>query len=182
MSKAASAVWSGPEGLREALVPISDLEPFPGNPRRGDTAAVAASLRRFGQVKPIVVDGARIVAGHTLVRAAENEGWTHVAASANEFASEDEQRAFLLADNRSSDLGTYDDELLLEQLRALAEREGTGYGESDLLVLEESLRELEAPPSFPAVDPADLDIDYHCPSCGYEWSGSPRPGQEEEEK
>lgn len=178
MSKAAAAVWSGPEGLRETLVPISDLEPFPGNPRRGDTDAVAASLRRFGQVKPIVVDGARIVAGHTLVRAAEAEGWTHVAASSNEFASEEEQRAFLLADNRSSDLSTYDDRLLLEQLRSLTDREGTGYRDTDLLVLEESLRELEAPPSSPTDD--DHVTAYHCPSCGYQWSGSPRPDQEEE--
>lgn len=173
-------VWSGPKALRRSLVPISTLEPFPNNPRRGDTDAVAASLRRFGQVKPIVIDGNRIIAGHTLVRAAEQEGWSHVAASENEFGSEEERRAFLLADNHTSDRGSYDDALLLEQLRALEEREGTGYDESDVSVLEKKLREAEAPPHFPRVDPAEMPTEYRCPGCGYEWSGSRKPGTEEE--
>ena len=40
--------------LRSLLVPIESLELHPRNPRRGDVAAVAASLRRFGQQKPVV--------------------------------------------------------------------------------------------------------------------------------
>lgn len=170
----ATVVWSGPEGLRGSLVPIHELEPFPNNPRLGNTGAVAKSLARFGQLKPIVVDGRRIVAGHTLVRAAESEGWTHVSASENRFASEEEQRAFLLADNRSSDLGAYDDRLLRDQLRALAETEGTGYSEGDLAVLEARLRAQDPPEGFPELDP-DMDTAYRCPACLYEWDGSPRP-------
>jgi hypothetical protein len=43
--------------LLDLAVPISDLKSLEGNPRRGDVKAVARSLRRFGQRKPIVVDG-----------------------------------------------------------------------------------------------------------------------------
>lgn len=169
-------IWHGAPDLEDSLVPIADLEPFPGNPRRGDTAAVAASLRRFGQVKPVVIDGARIVAGHTLIRAAESEGWTHVAASSNDFGTDEERRAFLLADNRASDLGTYDDVLLLQQLRELDDREGTGYREGDVLALAERLSEIEAPSTFPPLDPDDLETEHECPACGYQWSGKSEPG------
>lgn len=173
----AAETWHGPDDLRDKLVPIGELEPFPGNPRRGDTTAVAASLHRFGQLKPIVVDGRRIVAGHTLVRAAEREGWTHIAASENNFVSEAEQRAYLLADNRSADLGTYDDRLLRDQLRELDEFEGTGYVHVDFVALEERLREADAPSEFPALDPDGLATEHRCPHCGYEWSGQSKPGR-----
>ena len=177
---AKTQVWHGSPDLQDSLVPIGDLEPFPGNPRRGDTTAVAASLRRFGQVKPIVIDGKRIVAGHTLVRAAEGEGWTHIAAASNLFGSEEEQRAYLLADNRASDLGQYDDTLLYEQLAALESREGTGYDERDTLALAERLRAIDGdePGEFPPLHPGAVHVEYECPSCGYEWSGQPRPAGE----
>ena len=42
---------------RHSCVPISSVELHPRNPRVGDVEAVAASLRRFGQQKPIVVQG-----------------------------------------------------------------------------------------------------------------------------
>ena len=41
--------------LRSLVVPIESVTRHPNNPRRGDVDAVAASLARFGQQKPIVV-------------------------------------------------------------------------------------------------------------------------------
>lgn len=128
-------VWAGPDALRPFLVSIADLEAFPNNPRRGDVPAIAASFRRWGQLKPIVTDGPRIVAGHHMVLAAGELGWTHIAAVANDFADEDEQRAFLLADNRTAELGTVDLYDLTGQLQQLAELDllaGTGYTGDDV--------------------------------------------------
>lgn len=135
-------IWNGPEALRPFLVPIGDLEPFPGNPRRGDVAAIRASLRRFGQVLPALTDPKlgedgkqRIIARHHLVLAATEEGWTHVAVIGNEFADEEEARAYLLADNRLAELGGYDDEALVAHLKHLNELDalaGTGYTRDDL--------------------------------------------------
>lgn len=130
-----AVLWEGNEALRPFLVAIAELEPFPQNPRRGDVAAIRGSLVRFGQVKPIVIDGLRIIAGHHLVKAAQEEGWTHIAAIPNAFGDDDEARAFLLADNRTSELGTYENEALVEHLKALAEIDGlfgTGYTTDDL--------------------------------------------------
>jgi ParB-like chromosome segregation protein Spo0J len=150
-------IWEGADELRPFLVPIDNLEPFPGNPRRGDVESVRSSLRRFGQVRPLLADGARVVAGHHVRIAAAEEGWTHVAVIAHGFADEEEARAYLLADNRTHDLGIgYDDELLADHLRILAELdalEGTGYTTDDLDDLLAGLRRQLDPPTPP--DPAD---------------------------
>jgi ParB-like chromosome segregation protein Spo0J len=153
-----ATVWKGADALRPFLVPIGSLEPFPGNPRRGDVAAIRASLRRFGQVRPILVDGSRVVAGHHLRIGAQEEEWTHLAAIENRFDSEAEARAFLLADNRTSELGSFEDELLAAQLREVEVFEGTGYTEADRDRLEKELRDLfaeqsEEPPRLDERDP-----------------------------
>lgn len=137
----ATRTWEGAKALRRSLVPIESLEPYPGNPRRGDVEAVKQSLARFGQVKPVLVDPAlgdegarRIIAGHHVRLAALEMGWTHIAVLENEFADEDEARAFLLADNRLSELGSNDEEQLVAMLRDLADLDnlpGTGYAQSD---------------------------------------------------
>lgn len=187
----AEVVWRGAEALRPFLVPLADLEPFPGNPRRGDVAELRGSLRRFGQVLPALADPAladgdrvRIVARHHLALAAAEEGWTHVAVIAHEFADEDEARAYLLADNRLADLGGYDLELLHAQLKAAQDApgalDGTGYPPGHLTELEHQLAEMRrraAPPDeFPTLNPDELEIQHRCPACGYGWSGNPAPG------
>lgn len=179
-------VWEGPRTLRRLLAPIADLEPHPGNPRRGDVEAVRESLRRFGQVRPILVNGNRIVAGHHVVLAATEEGWTHVATLAGDFATEEEARAYLIADNGTHDRGDYDWRALRAQLEQLAQADagltGTGYAQDDLKWIDRQIAELDkaaAPPaSFPPLDPGDLETAYRCPSCGYEWSGNPAPGKD----
>jgi hypothetical protein len=189
VTEAPAVVWRGAGALRQFLVPIAELAPFPGNPRLGDVDAVRSSLRRFGQTRAILVDaedGRLIVAGHHVVLAATAEGWTHVAAIPNEFADAEEARAYLLADNRIGELGTYDLELLHEQLREARDAdgrpglEGTGYGEDHLPYLEREIEKMRraaaAPAEFPPIDPDALAVEHRCPSCGYEWSGSPTPG------
>lgn len=115
-------VWEGADALRPFLVPLEELEPFPGNARLGNIPHLRASLRRFGQTRPILVDAGRperIVAGHHIVKAALEENWTHIAAIPNEFSTANEASAYNLADNRLHDLGGYDDDLLLAQIYKL---------------------------------------------------------------
>lgn len=134
-------VWNGPSQLASSLVAIDTLEPWPGNPRHGDIDAIAASLDRFGQVRPILVREGRIVAGHHVVAAAEVLGWTHVAVL--EFTGDEtEARAYLIADNRTSELGTTDDALLIAQLRELDSLAGTGFTQDDQAELETQLKAL----------------------------------------
>lgn len=176
-------VWRGSSALRPFLVPVDELEPYPGNPRRGDLAVVVESLTRFGQTRPILTYGERIVAGHHVRLAALELGWSHVAAIQNDFESDEEAQRFLLMDNRSHDRGEYELVELAAHLQALKETDaglaGTGYEDSYLRSLERDIErwrtEAVAPNHFPTVDPDDMKTDYQCPHCMYEWSGSPRP-------
>jgi hypothetical protein len=96
--------------------PLDQLHTMPGNPRRGDVEAVARSLERFGQLKPIVAraDGTVIAGNHTLM-AARQLGWPELAVVRTDH-DDATAKAFALADNRTSELGTYDEQALLDLL------------------------------------------------------------------
>jgi site-specific DNA-methyltransferase (adenine-specific) len=122
-----------PTALTTEHVDINDLRPHPRNARNGDVDAIADSLRMNGQFRPIVVaeDGTILAGNHTYMAAMEL-GWESIAVVRLPLQPESpEAIRVLLADNRTADLGTYDDGLLLDLLAALDEAEGgligTGY-------------------------------------------------------
>lgn len=101
--------------LRPLAMPIAKLRLLDGNPNVGDVEAVARSLERFTQRKPITAqpDGV-VTAGNTTMQAAQSLGWTHIAV----VPTDDDAvtaMAWALADNHS-DLGTTDDLLLRDML------------------------------------------------------------------
>ena len=108
------------ESLADLALPLGDLVAMPGNPRVGNVDAIAASYDEFGQLKPIVVrpngDGTfTIVAGNHQAQAARRLGWSHIAAVQMD-DDDDRAVAFALVDNRVSDLGKTDPELLRDML------------------------------------------------------------------
>lgn len=131
--------WRGADELRPVLVLLEDLRAHPDNPRRGDVEEIRGSLRRFGQQRPILAtpDG-MIVAGHHVHEAARLEGWTHVAATITDLTG-DEITAYLLADNRTGDLGYYDEDDLAARLGTIDDYAGTGYTDGDVGALIDSL-------------------------------------------
>lgn len=110
------------ESLRSLAVPIDSLRGLPGNPRRGDVDAVASSLSRFGQRKPIVVrkDDGTIIAGNHTWQAAKKLGWSEIAVA---YVGDDDvtAQAYALADNRTAELGDYDDELLKQLIESVGQ-------------------------------------------------------------
>ena len=109
-----------PSDLPVTVVALSDLTPYPKNPRHITPAAVnavAESLAEFGWQQPIVIDPKRvIVAGHTRCLAALQLGWTH--APTVQIAAK-HARAYRLADNRSGEFSTWDLDVLGGELAAL---------------------------------------------------------------
>ena len=106
--------------LENLLVPIEQLETLPNNPRKGNVSAIAASYKEFGQVKPIVAvandDGtSTVIAGNHQLAAAKQLGWSHLAVLIVPF-DHDKAIAFALADNRTSELGEDNQELLHDVL------------------------------------------------------------------
>lgn len=124
------------EALDALVSPISKLKPHPDNPRRGDVSGIASSLARFGQVRPILAQQSTgfVVAGNHTLQAAKQLGWKRIAVAIVDLTDED-ARAYMLADNRWSDVATNDDAALLAILRELGEAgqlDGTGYSPDDL--------------------------------------------------
>jgi DNA modification methylase len=152
--------------LHGLIVPIDSVTLHPNNPRIGAVDAVAASLARFGQQKPIVVQASTryVVAGNHLVKAARSLGWTQIAANVEEL---DDAAAvgFMLSDNRTADLGGYDDALLaaiLAEQDAATNLAATGYDADDVAALLAAAgiadnRDPDATP--PAPDPVDLYVE-----------------------
>lgn len=106
------------ESLLSLSIPIGSLVSLKDNPRRGDIDAISASYKEFGQVKPIVViqnsDGKyTIIAGNHQYEAAKNLGWDSIACTVLD-GDEKKAMAFAYADNRTSDLGGYDEDLLIQ--------------------------------------------------------------------
>jgi ParB-like chromosome segregation protein Spo0J len=169
------------DDLKHLARPVDDLKLLPGNPRKGDVEAVKRSYERFGQRKPIVAlpDGTVIAGNHQLL-AARALGWEEIAVVTSD---DDEQtaKAFALADNRTSDLGTYDTDALAEMLMEISSDldllYDTGYDEKFLEALLKPTTITEDIEEFDTIDPDEMETAYRCPSCNYEWSGSPRPGE-----
>ncbi len=108
--------------LRALATPITKIKPDPENARRHpeqNLDAIAESLRRFGQQKPIIVAAGGIaVAGNGVLLAAKQIGWTHVAVVRTNLKAA-KVRAFALADNRTGELSEWDEQVLLAQLQQL---------------------------------------------------------------
>lgn len=119
--------------VQTEVVDISSLKPYPKNPRRGDVEEIAKSLSVNGQYKPIVVNrrDQTILAGNHTWRAARSLGWTHIAVSYVDVDDYGAQK-IVLADNRTSDMSSYDDAKLLELLESLPTLDGTGFKDVDL--------------------------------------------------
>lgn len=130
-------------------LPLDELTPFPGNAKRGDVDAIRASLRRNGQYRSLVVreieNGPLIVlAGNHTMRALEAEG--HTRARCEIVTCDDATaRRINLADNRTAELGTYDDDALAELITALdGDYDGTGYAQDDIDAILNQNEELPA--------------------------------------
>ncbi len=157
-----SEVWHGPDALRPFLVPITDLFPSDNNPRRGRVDILSGSLRRWGQVRPILVGkDARIIAGQHVRLAALDLGWSHIAAVENDFTDEAEARAYMIADNRTHDVGGYDQAALHEHLDALAKLDrlgGTGFDLADLDDMHERLEKQDEEARAPVAAPPPVEL------------------------
>lgn len=102
---------------------VNDLIPYINNPRDNDAAvdAVASSIKNFGFKVPIVVDSDNeIIAGHTRLKAAQKLGLQEVPTIVAEDLTENQVRAFRLADNKVSELAEWDQELLDNELQDIA--------------------------------------------------------------
>lgn len=111
------------EPLRGLAVPIGGLELDPRNARKHPPRSIEtikASLTGFGQQKPIVLklDGKTVLAGNGTLVAAQELGWTHIAAVRSGLDGQ-EATAFGLADNKTAETSEWDFEAVADLLKDL---------------------------------------------------------------
>ena len=118
------------------LVPVDDLNLHPDNPRQGDVGAIATSIERNGWFGSLVaqVGTGRVLVGNHRLQAARQLG---IAELPVHWVDVDEvtARRILLADNRTSDLASYNDHDLVALLQAQIQEDdllGTGWDADEL--------------------------------------------------
>ena len=147
--------------MKTELVKIETLVFDPANARKHgekNLAAIKSSLQRFGQQKPIVVDANGVVrAGNGTLAAAKALGWKEIAIVRSPLSGS-EATAYAIADNRTSELAEWDDDVLSQTLAALqiedeelALASGFDAKEIDALLAPDEVKEDEVPE--PPVDP-----------------------------
>jgi DNA modification methylase len=131
-----------PASLTIRRVPLASLAPDPANPRAHPEVnldAIRASLRRFGQAEPLVVQKTtgRVIGGHGRLVAMKALGWTEC--DIVELEIDDLQATALnIALNRSGDTSSWDLPALgklLESLQDADALDGTGFSEKELGML-----------------------------------------------
>lgn len=136
---------------------LSEITPYENNPRLNDEAVkyVAKSISEFGFKNPILIDrDGVIIAGHTRYKAATELGMKKVPCIIADDLTEEQIRAYRLADNKVGEIAKWDMELLNIEL-----------GEIELDMTE-----------FGFIEMADIDVD------GFFEDAEPKAPKEEEEK
>lgn len=119
---------------------ISELKPYERNARIHTEAQIEAlrrSLRTYGFVRPLLVNAeGMVLAGHGILQAAQLEGIEEAPCVPVEHLSEDEARAYILADNRLAELSVWDEDLVSDELLQLRDTgldlSLTGFDDADL--------------------------------------------------
>ena len=110
---------------------IGDIIPYEKNPRKNDEAVkyVAESIKQFGFKVPIVIDKNNvIVAGHTRYKASKKLGLKEVPCIVADDLTEEQIKAYRLADNKVSELAEWDIELLDEELDSILDIDMADFG------------------------------------------------------
>lgn len=106
-------------------VSIETLIPYANNPRTHSASQLdrlVQSLKEFGFTNPILVgDDMQVVAGHGRLIAAQAMNMTTVPVIKLSHLSDDQKRAYVIADNQLALNSGWDDDLLQAELKALGD-------------------------------------------------------------
>lgn len=155
--------------------PLAQLKPYARNAKTHDAnqvAKIAASMAEFGWTVPVLVaaDG-ELIAGHGRILAAAHLGLAEVPVIVLGHLTEAQRRAYRIADNKLTELGGWDDALLLQELQALLAEDfdlgliGIPEDELDALLADADDRQeisddaadaIPEPPAKPITKPGDV--------------------------
>lgn len=121
-------------------IPLSDIIPYDNNPRNNDESFkyVAESIKQFGFKVPIIIDSNNIIiAGHTRLRAAELLGLKEVPCIRARDLTDEQIKAFRLADNKVAEFSTWDLDKLDIELGEICDINMNDFGFDEFEINEE---------------------------------------------
>ncbi len=163
--------------LEVAYVATTDLIPYANNPRTHSdqqVAQVAASIQEFGFNNPILIDEHNsIIAGHGRLAAAQKLEMNTVPTILLEGLSEAQRKAYVIADNKLTENGGWDYDILAVEIDRLKELDVnidlTGFGVEELQVITQDVdfepADEDEQGKLDELDPKWID----CPHCGKEF-------------
>ena len=152
--------------MKILMININDIKEYENNPRNNEPAveAVANSIKSFGFKVPIIIDKNNvIVAGHTRLRASRKLGYTEVPCVIADDLTEEQTKAFRLADNKTAELAEWNLEKLTNELQFI-EMDMEQFGFEDLEkelekdIVEDNFDENEELPINPYAKKGDIFI------------------------
>lgn len=158
------------------LWPIDNLKPYERNARTHSVEQIekiAASILEFGFVNPILVDGQEgIVAGHGRLAAAKKLQLETIPVIVLDHLTEEQRRAYIIADNRLAELAGWDHDVLEAEIAALKDDDFdvalTGFSDAELEAVLNDLPEIGEPgaPAQPSQPQAPGSAEPGSPSDG----------------
>ena len=117
--------------MKTVDIAIEQIKPYEKNPRHNENAveAVAQSIKQFGFQQPLVLDkNYVIIVGHTRFKASQELGLKTVPCVIADNLTEEQVKAYRLADNKVGELATWDFEMLRAELDEIPDIEMTDFG------------------------------------------------------
>ena len=121
VEQALNKIVNSPEQIR--YVPVSQLKPYENNPRVHNEIQIQRlvnSLKEFGFTNPLLIDDlGNVIAGHGRLMAAEKIGLESVPTITLAHLTDEQRKAYVIADNQLAMNSSWDDDLLQTELKAL---------------------------------------------------------------
>lgn len=108
--------------IKTEMICVSELSEYENNPRRNEKAvgAVLESIKKFGYLNPIIINQDNVIlAGHTRLKALKKAGAEEVEVIRLTHLTEQEEKAFRIADNSVADFSTWDGDLLEIEMKGI---------------------------------------------------------------
>ena len=155
-------------------VDIDSLTEWEDNPRFNDDAVpeVAASIKKYGFLQPLVVDQFnKVWAGNTRLKALRVLGMKKVPVIRVEHLSKADLKAFALADNKTHELAKWDEKKLLGGMKLDEIAQIPGFTEKDINHLNSVLlKAAHIDEIRDQIEKGSSKVAHTCPKCNHTWT------------
>lgn len=149
-------------------IDVKDIKQYENNARKNDKAValVAESIENYGFKVPVIVDQNNVlVAGHTRLKAALQLGLEKIPAIIADDLTEEQIKAYRLADNKTAELSTWDFDKLEKELEAIDDAHIWELFNQDKY---SDIEEYDGEIDLNEFD--DEEFEYECPECGFKFN------------